>query len=84
MSNYGKCRSCGRRILWIRMRSGKAMPVDDTIIYYRDDPHGRDRIVTPDGNVVSCVADVMPDESTGFGYVSHFATCPNANSHRRR
>lgn len=32
---------------------------------------------------------LLPDElknacfRTGFGYVSHFATCPNARSHRR-
>lgn len=84
MSDYGKCRSCGGKILWIRMKSGKAMPVDDKIVNYRTDPQGKDRIVTPGGDVVACVAGVKVDEATGFGYTSHFATCPNADSHRRR
>lgn len=84
MPDYGKCRSCGKRILWIRMRSGKAMPVDDLLINYRVDPKGKDRIVTPGGDVVACVAGVRVEDATGFGYTSHFATCPNANGHRRR
>lgn len=84
MSDYGKCRSCGKRIRWIKMRSGKSMPVDDIIINYRLDPQGKERIVTPGGDVVACVTDVNSDEASGFGYISHFATCPNANRHRRR
>lgn len=47
------------------------------------DPHGKERIVTPGGDVVACVTGINADEATGFGYVSHFATCPNARSHRR-
>lgn len=84
MSDYGKCRSCGKRVLWVRMKSGKAMPCDETLINYRVDPQGKDRIVTPGGDVVACVAGVPTGDATGFGYTSHFATCPNADRHRRR
>lgn len=83
MYNEGQCRSCGKRIRFIRMKSGKSMPVDDTILNYKVDPKGKERIVTPGGDVVACVTGVSADEATGFGYISHFATCPNANRHRK-
>lgn len=67
--------------MWIRMKSGKSMPVDENIIIYRTDPQGKDRIVTPSGDVVSCVAGADIRDATGFGYMSHFATCPNAGKH---
>lgn len=65
------------------MKSGKSMPVNEKIVNYKTDPHGKERIVTPGGDVVACVTGINADEATGFGYVSHFATCPNARSHRR-
>lgn len=83
MYNEGQCRSCGKRIRFIRMKSGKSMPVDDAILNYKVDPKGKERIVTPGGDVVACVTGVSADEATGFGYISHFATCPNANRHRK-
>lgn len=56
-----RCKSCNREIVWIKMKSGKAMPCDpDKVV-----------VVTEDGETVT-------------GYTSHFATCPNANMHRRR
>ena len=83
MYNEGQCRSCGKRIRFIRMKSGKSMPVDDAILNYKVDPKGKERIVTPGGDVVACVTGVSAGEATGFGYISHFATCPNANRHRK-
>lgn len=84
MYGEGQCRSCGKRIRFIRMKSGKAMLVDDTIINYRIDPQGKERVVTPNGDVVACVTGIKADDATGFGYISHFATCPNAARHRRK
>lgn len=65
------------------MKSGKMMPVDDKIINYKVVPNGKERIVTPGGDVVACVTNVTEDEVSGFGYISHFATCPNAGQHRK-
>lgn len=81
--NEGRCRSCGAKIRFIKMKSGKSMPVNEKIVNYKTDPHGKERIVTPGGDVVACVTGINADEATGFGYVSHFATCPNARNHRR-
>lgn len=73
--NLGKCRACGCRIRFIRMKSGKAMPVDETFVNYRLVKGGKDRIVTPDGRVVACLANVDGTVADGYGYISHFATC---------
>lgn len=81
--NIGTCRICGKRIRFIRMKSGKSMPVDETFVNYKLAAGGKDRIVTPTGEVVTCIAGVDVGEADGFGYVSHFATCPNASRHRR-
>ena len=75
-NNMGQCRACGARILWIRTKSGKNMPVNPEFVDYRKAAGGRERIVTPEGDVVTgerCRADDKPD---GYGYISHFATCP--------
>lgn len=82
--NIGKCKSCGQRIRFIRMKSGKSMPVNEQFVNYKLDPSGKDRIVTPSGDVVACISGVYASEADGYGYVSHFATCPEANQHRRR
>ena len=79
------CKSCGARITWIRMKSGKAMPCDAGAVPYRQvtaaDAGGILTIVTADGNVVHGIRDEC---SNYIGYTSHFATCPNAAAHRKR
>lgn len=82
--NIGQCRSCGQRIRFIHMKSGKSMPVDERLVNYKLASGGKERIVTPDGDVVACITGVCAKEADGFGYVSHFATCPNARQHRKR
>ncbi len=72
---FGTCKKCGRRILWIRTSAGKNMPVDETFVNYRLEGGGKDRIVTPEGEVVSCTGGVGAGEADGYGYVPHFATC---------
>ena len=76
------CRSCGRRITWLRTPGGKSIPVDE-------DP-------TDDGNIVidvehsQLVAQVYRNAEMArtFAageprYVSHFVTCPDAPEWRR-
>lgn len=72
------CRSCSAPILWVEMPSGKMNPLDvypqptgDWAIDDRSTPPKAGRIVR-DPNAAEPV----------LGYVSHFATCPNAKTHR--
>lgn len=85
-----KCRSCGAEIVWITTKSGKAMPCDAQEVEYQKQTYGKDFVVTADGETVRCEI-VKKDAATpldlivdGKGYISHFATCPYANSHRHR
>lgn len=73
--NIGKCRNCGKRIRFIRLKSGKTMPVDETIVTYKKEQGGKDRIVLTTGEVVVCVSGVSGEEADGYGYISHFASC---------
>ena len=36
------------------------------------------------GEVLSAELEGDPTKATGMGYISHFATCPNADKHRKR
>jgi hypothetical protein len=56
------CRSCDARIIWIVTESGKRMPVD----------------AKPAGKFIVLNDDDPPKGSLVPGYVSHFATCPQA------
>lgn len=70
----GTCRQCGRRILWVRMKSGKNMPVDMELHNYKKDSTGKEKIVTPDGEVVTGRI-IVGEHGDGTGYISHFASC---------
>ena len=78
-----RCRSCGAEIIWIKMMSGKAMPVNAQPVQYWEKRGAAGKVVTPEGEVVSC--EFTGDERTDpkMGYISHFSTCPNANKHRK-
>lgn len=71
---YGTCRICGERILWVKTKAGRSMPVDPELINYRAVPGGKERIVTPEGMVVAG-EKCSTDGAEGYGYISHFATC---------
>lgn len=47
-----KCKSCGASIIWLRTKSGKAIPCDpdQKILLY--DPNGKDTIITAQGEAV--------------------------------
>lgn len=75
-----RCKSCGAEIIWIQMKSGKAMPCDDEPIPYRELFSGGMKLVTEQGEVVTGAYD---GTSKTVAYTSHFATCPNANRHRK-
>lgn len=84
-----KCKSCGSEILWISTSVGHMMPVDPGIIRIIPQIKASVTIVTAEGVVVKgnkidleeCF--LIPDTIV-TGYISHFATCPNADQHRRK
>jgi len=65
------CKSCGAEIIWAKTQKGKAIPLDPK-------PEKRVVLEHPDGPMFDAVATVVDT------YVSHFATCPDADKHRRR
>ena len=75
------CKSCGTEIKWIKMASGKNMPVDAKPISYRIEWNGDLTLVTEEGKGTKGVFDPGSDK---IGYISHFSSCPNANYHRSR
>jgi hypothetical protein len=84
------CRSCETPLTFIRSRTGSSIPVETaTIRTYHIVAAGVPPltvVVTTDGDVVrGRSVDVgTPDARTVYGGVSHFATCPEASSFRRR
>ena len=78
------CRGCGAQIVWIKTAGGKAMPCDPEPVAYKQATLGRLKIVTQNGEVLSGDREADPDQATGLGYISHFATCPAADNFRRR
>ena len=80
-----KCRSCGAEIKWIRTFSGKNMPVNAEMIHFFPKSGEKTELfVTEDGAVVHGVRAEEDQKFTHIGYISHFATCPNADQHRKR
>ena len=77
------CKSCGAPIRWIKTVSGKSMPVDAQEVFFK--AGGKELFVTSSGAVIHGTRDEEnPGTNTRIGYISHFATCPNANKHRKR
>jgi hypothetical protein len=66
------CASCGAAIIWTITEAGKRMPVDAV-------PAGKVTVLVRDPHGGS-----TPISKSRDHYVSHFATCPNAQQHRRR
>lgn len=68
------CSTCGAPIWWAVTEAGKGIPIDA-------EPR-------PDGNMVLGDKGMRPhlplfDDDAMPRYVSHFATCPQADQHRR-
>ena len=78
------CRGCGAAIIWIRTAGNKSIPCDPEQVLYRSKKGGGIKIVTPNGEVLSAELESNPNEATGIGYISHFATCSEAGRFRKR
>ena len=81
-----KCSSCGAEILWVRTVSGKKMPLDVEPVWIRQQTGGH-TYVREDGSFIFGEimgdADDDPDANAIEAHTSHFATCPNADQHRK-
>ena len=77
------CKSCGKQIIWIKTASGNRMPCDPDLVPYWSKPKAKGKVVTPNGEVLRCDFDGDFNQATGLGYVSHWATCPSADAHRK-
>ena len=73
-----KCKGCGAEIIWI----GK-IPCDPEPVTYWEKHKARGKVVTPNGQVVSCEFSGELAKSTGVGYITHFSTCPCADQFRK-
>jgi hypothetical protein len=62
------CKSCGAEIIWKKTTNGKNIPLD------ANSEEKRAMISVKDSEVVYI----------GDCYVVHWATCPNADSHRKK
>lgn len=80
----GKCKGCGREIIWIMTRSGKAMPCDPELVPYWESPKAKQKIVTRQGDLVSCETEPRSEKETGTGYIPHWSTCPVAVQFKRK
>lgn len=77
-----KCRSCGATIEWVRTVDGNSMPID-----WPHSPVGNLRREAWPSNIkLPTVYVLTPLEVAAAKgeplYLSHFATCPNAQAHR--
>lgn len=84
------CRACKKPIIFIKSTKGNLIPCDPDLITVENIP-GK-YIDLNDSNKLkeSVLKVVHPDGRAGklsdlkTGYISHFATCPEANKFRRK
>lgn len=78
------CRACGARMLFIKTKNGKTMPVDAESVRFVPDLAGKNLYVLEDGSVVHGTAPEAGDPDVHVGYISHFATCTNPDFFRKK
>ena len=76
------CKGCGKQIGFIKTVNGKTIPVDPEPICFMPE-EGYDKFVMMDGTMQRGRALEEADK-TAIGYRSHFATCPAADTFRRK
>lgn len=85
--NVASCRTCGRSVVWTKTANQKWMPVDAEAV-----EHGNimlagvdDQGTPPQAVVCRTIEEKADAKSRGFLlYRSHFVTCPQAKTHRRK
>ena len=79
MSDTSKCRSCGAEIKWLKTKAGKNIPVDVPKDYHLPGTmYGKNPSTETMYDAVITAVEYNPEYM-----ISHFATCPNAATHRK-
>lgn len=78
------CKGCGAEINWIKTDAGRMMPINKAPTPYWENPYGRGKVILLSGKVIACDLSGPREDVTGFGYTSHFSTCPSARQLRRK
>ena len=78
------CHGCGKKIAFVKTLKGKTMPIDLEPVKFVPDTAGKNRYVLSDGAVVAGTEPREGDKDIHTGYISHFATCPQADYFRKR
>lgn len=80
-----RCTTCGAPIFWAFVGKGSRVSVD-----FEPVAHGNLRIIpsvarsVPPMAVVVAPLSLFPDDADdGIRYLSHFASCPDADQHRK-
>ena len=73
------CKGCGAEIRWIRMPSGKAMPVDVPGVPFTPGG-GPTRFILENGSITY---GVKGRSGPMIGYVPHWSTCPAAGHFKK-
>ena len=77
------CKSCGAPIVFIGTGNRTSIPCNAQPLPYWQIKGGSKKIVTPNGVVLSAELEGIPGTETGMGYITHFATCPDAEKFRK-
>ena len=82
-----KCKGCGKLIAFIKTVNGKSIPVDtEPVRFLPEDEY--EKFVMEDGTVKRGVVfegdELDAQRFLLTGYRSHFATCPMADSFRKK
>ena len=77
-----KCRGCGADIIFIKTQTGKHIPCEPALLPYWQRKGAKNKIVTPNGEVISCDYAGEAGKETGIGYMPHWAMCPKADQFR--
>ena len=83
LNRTSRCRGCGAEIAFIKTVKGKTMPVNPESVYFIP-AGGPNTYVLADGTVKRGREPGFSEKGTEIGYISHFATCPEADSFRKR
>ena len=77
-----KCKTCGADIFWALTENGKPMPIDAV----STDNGNLECVWDHNGRVLAHVIAplFLQMQTEAPRYTSHFATCPDADEHRRK
>ena len=61
------------------IKRSEAVPV-----YYKMNAKGKEKIITPNGVVITCDIVNDPNIATGIGYIPHWSNCPKSDTFRKK